>query len=43
MAKVTKRSEIDVKIMKEDETYRGVLKLDNGESKIHYFRVMVNL
>lgn len=29
--------------MKEDETYRGVIKLENGESKINYFRIMVNL
>ncbi|CAK85907.1 unnamed protein product (macronuclear) [Paramecium tetraurelia] len=42
MAKVTKQAEINIKVLKEDETYRGVLQLTNGESKIHYFRVMIN-
>ncbi|CAD8181104.1 unnamed protein product [Paramecium octaurelia] len=42
MAKVTKQAEINIKVLKEDETYRGVLQLTNGESKIHYFRVVIN-
>ncbi|CAD8183191.1 unnamed protein product [Paramecium pentaurelia] len=42
MAKVTKQADINIKVLKEDETYRGVLQLTDGQSKIHYFRVIIN-
>ncbi|CAD8166990.1 unnamed protein product [Paramecium octaurelia] len=40
--KVLKQSDIDVKILKEDETYRGVLSFINGQQKIQYFRVVIS-
>ncbi|CAD8070805.1 unnamed protein product [Paramecium primaurelia] len=40
--KVQKQSDIDLKIIKEDETYRGVLSFINGQQKIHYFRIIIS-
>ncbi|CAD8069001.1 unnamed protein product [Paramecium primaurelia] len=40
--KVYKQQDIDVKIIKEDETYRGVLSFINGQQKIHYFRIIIS-
>ncbi|CAD8119346.1 unnamed protein product [Paramecium primaurelia] len=42
MAKVTKQADINIQVLKEDETYRGVLQLIDGQQKIHYFRVIIN-
>ncbi|CAK74410.1 unnamed protein product (macronuclear) [Paramecium tetraurelia] len=42
LAKVTKLKDINIKVLREDETYRGVLELKDGQSKIHYFRVMID-